>query len=199
MTLYMRDMAFMMMYAFPVYCAGRLLVIRRKLFDKDDSYEMSLRTGAREVVMAVFVLFMAGLLMLTFQNGQEWMRARSVTEAIQRLRTGIGVNMTPFHTIRNYMKYAPTSDWLRVNIVGNIVMFIPWGFCLPLLWKEYQSFFRLSFMALFLPVCIEFFQLFVGRTVDVDDVILNFAGGILGGMLYLVLRIIIPKIRRLAK
>lgn len=199
MTLYMRDMAFMMMYVFPVYCAGRLLVIRRKLFDKDDSYEMSLRTGAREVVMAIFVLFMVGLLMLTFQNGQEWMRARSVAEAIERLRKGTGVNLTPFRTIRNYMKYAPTSDWLRVNIVGNILMFVPWGLGLPLLWKEYRSFLKLSFMTLFLPVCIEFFQLFVGRTVDIDDVILNFAGGILGGMLYLVLRFFIPKIGRLAK
>ena len=99
MTLYMRDMAFMMMYVFPVYCAGRLLVIRRKLFDKDKSYEMSLRTGAREVVMAVFVLFMAGLLMLTFQNGQEWMRARNLTEAAERFRKGTGVNMTPFGII----------------------------------------------------------------------------------------------------
>ena len=97
------------------------------------------------------------------------------------------------------MKYAPTSDWLRVNIVGNIVMFIPWGFGLPLLWKEYRSFFKLTFLSLFLPVCIEFFQLFVGRTVDIDDIILNFAGGMLGGLLYLMLRLVFPKIGKLAR
>ena len=199
MALYMRDMAFMMMYVFPMYCAGRILVIRRKLFAEKESFEMSLRTGAREVVMALFVLFMAGLLMLTFQNGQEWMRARSMAEAIERLRAGIGVNTTPFHTIRNYIKYAPTSDWLRVNIVGNIVMFIPWGFGLPLLWKKYRSFFMLAFLSLLLPVCIEFVQLFVGRTVDVDDVILNFAGSMLGGALFLIMRVLIPKIGKLAK
>lgn len=199
MTLYMRDMAFMMMYVLPVYCAGRILVIRRKLFAEKKSFEMSLKTGAREVVMALFVLFMTGLLMLTFQNGQEWMRARNLTEAVLRFRNRVGVNLTPFHTIRNYIRYAPTSDWLWVNIVGNIVMFIPWGFCLPLLWKEYRSFFKLVFMALFLPVCIEFFQLFVGRTVDVDDVILNFAGSMLGGVLFLIARVLVPKIGRLAK
>ena len=199
MTLYMRDMMSMILYVFPVYCAGRVLVIRRRLFADKKSYEMSLKTGAREIALALFVLFMAGLLMLTFQNGQEWMRVRSLAGAAERIRHRIGVNLTPFHTIRNYMKYAPTSDWLRVNIVGNIVMFIPWGFCLPLLWKEYQSFFKLSFMALFLPVCIEFFQLFVGRTVDVDDVILNFVGSMLGGVLFLIARVLVPKIGRLAK
>lgn len=199
MTLYMRDMAFMMMYVLPVYCAGRILVIRRKLFAEKKSFEMSLKTGAREVVMALFVLFMAGLLMLTFQNGQEWMRARNLTEAVLRFRNRVGVNLTPFHTIRNYIRYAPASDWLWVNIVGNIVMFIPWGFCLPLLWKEYRSFIKLALLSLMLPVCIEFFQLFVGRTVDVDDVILNFVGSMLGGVLFLIARVLVPKIGRLAK
>ena len=199
MTLYMRDMMSMILYVFPVYCAGRVLVIRRRLFADKISYEMSLKTGAREVVLALFVLFMAGLLMLTFQNGQEWMRVRSLAGAAERIRNRIGVNLTPFHTIRNYMKYAPSVDWLRVNIVGNVVMFIPWGFGLPLLWKEYRSFIKLIFMSLFLPLCIEFCQLFVGRTVDVDDVILNFAGAMLGGILFLVLRVLFPKVGRLAK
>ena len=199
MALYMRGMVSMMMYFFPVYCAGRILIIRRKLYEEKNSYEMSLKSGAREVAMAVFVLFMAGLLMLTFQNGQEWMRAGSLAEAAERLRMRIGVNLSPFHTIRNYMKYAPTSDWLRVNIVGNIVMFIPWGFGLPLLWKKYRYFLKLAMMSLILPVCIEFIQLFVGRTVDVDDVILNFMGSMLGGFLFLTMRLLVPKIGRLAK
>lgn len=199
MTLYMRDMMSMILYVFPVYCAGRVLVIRRRLFADKKSYEMSLKTGAREIALALFVLFMAGLLMLTFQNGQEWMRVRSLAGAAERIRHRIGVNLTPFHTIRNYMKYAPSVDWLRVNIVGNVVMFIPWGFGLPLLWKEYRSIIKLIFMSVFLPLCIEFCQLFVGRTVDVDDVILNFAGAMLGGILFLVLRVLFPKVGRLAK
>lgn len=86
-----------------------------------------------------------------------------------------------------------------INIVGNIVMFLPWGLGLPLLWKKYRSFIQLALMSLALPVCIEFVQLFIGRSVDIDDVILNFTGAMLGGLVYLILSKLFPRLGSLGR
>lgn len=153
---------------------------------------------AREIVMAVFVLFMLGLLTLTFRDGMHYLKAVTPAQAWTRLRRRVGVNFKPFHTIKRFLR-ASNPDLVRINIIGNIVMFVPWGLGLPLLWKNFQSVWKVMLMSLFLPVCIESIQLFVGRTVDVDDVILNFAGGVLGGLLYLMLKHLFPKSDKLAE
>ena len=158
------------------------------------------QSPARELVLGLFVVFMFGLLFLTFEdNGISWMKSETPGKAWERLETGIGVNFVPFKTIRNYLKYSTDADNVLVNLGGNVLMFVPWGLGLPLLWRKFQSFGKVMFTSLMLPIFIEFCQLFIGRSVDVDDVILNFAGGVLGGMLYLVIRKLFPKIEKMAK
>ncbi|MBP5221879.1 MAG: VanZ family protein [Lachnospiraceae bacterium] len=49
-----------------------------------------------------------------------------------------------------------------------------------------------------LPILIECSQLFIARQVDVDDCILNFCGALAGGLLYVVLAGIFPKLRTAA-
>ena len=174
----------------PLYCIARVIWVKRR---------GAKRSVSREAVMGFIVVFMFGLLFLTFQdNGISWMKADTPGKAWERLQSGIGVNFVPFKTIRNYMKYAPGTDRMAVNILGNILMFVPWGLGLPLLWRKFQSVFKVTFASLMLPIFIEFVQLFIGRSVDIDDVILNLAGGLLGGLVYLVLRKLFPKIRSLA-
>ena len=171
---------------------------RRAAYGKNPAVTHA-QAAAREIVLAAFVLFMLGLLTLTFEDGQEWMQARSMSQAVQRFRDGVGVNKVPFHTIRTYIKHMTNIEYLWVNIAGNVLLFIPWGLCLPLLWKKYQSVFGVTAMSVVLPIMIEFCQLFVGRTVDIDDVILNFVGGVLGGLLYLLLRKLFPALGKLAR
>lgn len=67
-------------------------------------------------------------------------------------------------------------------------MFIPWGFGLPLFWKKRQSVLSVLLFSALLPLFIESVQLFIGRSVDVDNLILNFAGGMIGGFGYFLLR-----------
>lgn len=71
------------------------------------------------------------------------------------------------------------------NIVGNIILFIPLGICLPMVWPRYFSFKRVLLAAFLFSLSIELTQLFsrhlgIYRSVDVDDVILNTIGAILG-------------------
>lgn len=121
-----------------------------------------------------------------------------VEDAAWRINSGEGINLAPFRTVASFFKHCSTDIFL-VNIVGNIVMFIPWGFGLPLLWKKQQRVVRVARNVLLLPLFIESCQLFIGRSVDVDDLLLNFVGGCIGAVLYYVLRKAVPGVDRLAR
>ena len=153
---------------------------------------------AREIALGVFLVFMTALLALTFRGelgNLEW----SLQNAAQRLYTGQGINLVPFHTIRGYCGRYLWSGLFLVNVVGNIVMFVPWGFGLALLWRRNQRVWRIALFSLLLPIFIETVQLFTLRSVDVDDVLLNFLGGCLGGLLYAAARRICPGMGELAR
>ncbi len=175
----------------PVYIIARILWVGKR---------NEQRSLSRELVLGLFVIFMFALLFLTFEdNGISWMKAETPEKAMDRLKQGIGVNFVPFKTIRSYLKYSSDADNVFVNIAGNVVMFVPWGLGLPLLWRKCKSAFKVMFASVMLPVFIEFCQLFIGRSVDIDDVILNFTGGVLGGLLYMVSKKLFPKIDKVAK
>lgn len=191
MSSYIISLICIMCAFLPVYVVARMMWTAQKKEPKNLT---------RELVLGFFVVFMFGLLCLTFQdNGISWMKAETPTKAWDRLKEGIGVNFVPFRTIRNYLKYSSDTDNVVVNILGNILMFVPWGFGLPLLWEKFRSVFKVTFVSFALPIFIEFVQLFIGRSVDIDDVILNFAGGMIGGLLYLIFSRMFPRLRSLGK
>ncbi len=136
----------------------------------------------REGAMMFFWLFMTGLLVLAL-NGNYGSPKALWELGMSRLKTREYMNLVPFHTIRRFFNYTSTQSFM-VNIVGNIVMFIPWGFGLVLLWRKNRSVWRVALLSLLLTVFIETVQLFIGRHVDVDDVLLNFVGGCFGGLLW---------------
>lgn len=151
----------------------------------------------REFVLAVFILFMTGLMALALQ-GEYHMPSRMLTLARSRIAAGNGINLVPFRSIRSYFVHYGLDGFL-VNFVGNIVMFMPWGFGLTLLWKKNQRIWLVALYSLGLTVFIESVQLFIGRSVDVDDLILNFVGSCLGAGVCHVLRKKFPGLAELAK
>lgn len=150
----------------------------------------------REAALAVFVLFWMGLLTLALQ-GQYDAPKTMIRRAFVRLQSGTGINLMPFHSIISYFRYYDRDSFL-VNFWGNILMFMPWGFGLVFLWRREQRLWPVICHSLALTLFIETVQLFIGRSVDVDDLILNFFGSILGAALYFALRKIFPKLRDFA-
>ena len=73
------------------------------------------------------------------------------------------------------------------TFLANIIMFMPFGFCPALLWRRSRWYKALG-IGLLISENIECWQLFIGRTFDVDDLILNLIGVMLGWLLWLVLR-----------
>lgn len=97
-------------------------------------------------------------------------------------------NFTLFKTIRMYIKYSYKLNSFE-NLIGNIVVFVPYGFLFPYVLKKGSNFFVMLFNAFLFVAGIEIFQLFSAfGAFDVDDILLNCVGAVIGYLLYLILR-----------
>lgn len=91
-----------------------------------------------------------------------------------------GVNITLFKELTRYQ--VGTKLFYR-NIIGNIIMFVPFGFFTSYFLKlEKKSF--VFFLTLVISAVIEGIQLKIGRAFDIDDILLNILGGLLGYFIY---------------
>lgn len=70
-------------------------------------------------------------------------------------------------------------DYIR-NTVLNVILFMPFGFLLPAIWREYRSLKATALAGLSLSLFIEILQIFTFRLTDVDDLITNTAGCVIG-------------------
>lgn len=97
-------------------------------------------------------------------------------------------NLELFKEIKRFWYYRNQVGLLSVgmNIVGNVVIFIPLGFFLPMASRG-RSLFLTVFYGFGLSLLVESFQLLtkVG-SFDVDDLLLNTAGSLLGYLLFMV-------------
>ena len=95
------------------------------------------------------------------------------------------VNLVPFvHLLR----FGTKRD-LLLNLIGNVCMFIPTGIILPVLFKRLDSFLKVTAAGILISVGIEILQLpFAVRASDIDDVILNTLGVMIGYGIYALVR-----------
>jgi len=95
-----------------------------------------------------------------------------------RIRQEDHVNLTPFQIFKIYK----LSD---KQVVGNFIMLLPLGIYLPLLYNRLNNFFLVLLLSLLVALTIELLQLATRfRSADVDDVILNTSGSLLGFALF---------------
>ena len=72
-----------------------------------------------------------------------------------------------------------------VNLLGNVVMFVPLGFLVPCLWCKMQHFGWHILTMITTIVAVEVLQLLLGLgTCDVDDLLLNLVGTTLGFVVF---------------
>lgn len=95
------------------------------------------------------------------------------------------INLIPFKSIYAYLFHPRSIKTEIINIGGNILAFIPLGFILPVLNQYWKSYRRIIMISIFTSVFIEAIQglLRVGSS-DIDDVILNLMGGLIGYFLF---------------
>lgn len=98
-------------------------------------------------------------------------------------------NLTPLKEIRRFWVYREQLGFVAVftNLVGNVVGFVPFGLILPVINRNTRNLFFIGFAGFALSLCVECIQL-VGKvgSFDVDDMILNTAGAVLGYLIFAV-------------
>lgn len=102
-------------------------------------------------------------------------------------RSLAGLNLIPFQTILSEITgnipELGAGDRLVagiMNLVGNICLYLPVGFLLPLAWKRCGKLGTVLAVAAALSCVIEILQFFIGRTADIDDVLLHLLGAAAG-------------------
>ena len=97
------------------------------------------------------------------------------------------VNLFP---LVNLFDYDSKRD-LLLNVIGNVAMFIPSGIVLPIIYKRLDTFVKVLLAGGGISLCIEIIQLpFSVRATDIDDLILNTVGVIVGYRIYALIRYI---------
>ncbi|KZE14005.1 VanZ family protein [Priestia aryabhattai] len=98
-----------------------------------------------------------------------------------------GINIIPLATIKHVLLHDSIME-IVLNNIGNIILFMPFGFLLPFKFKWINSLPKTCLMGMFLSISIESIQLLLpNRWTDIDDVILNTLGTGIG---YSLLRVI---------
>jgi glycopeptide antibiotics resistance protein len=98
------------------------------------------------------------------------------------------VNLVPWQVFKIYK----LTD---KQVVGNFVMLLPLGIYLPLMYNRIKGFFPVVLISMLVSIAIELMQLATSyRSTDVDDVILNTSGAVVGYILYAIGKGLRPKV-----
>jgi len=97
-------------------------------------------------------------------------------------------NLVPFRTLGIYWRNLGSEFWMR-NLFGNLALLLPLGLLGPTALPALDRWWRVALVALLLSIAIELIQLAVpDRSADIDDVIVNLTGALLGFAMLTLLR-----------
>lgn len=203
---YILRLAINCLIAFTVYSLCRFLFL--KISGKKS---VSL---INEIAIALFVSYLFGVISQTlfpliriysseivvfFDSGSSLQLSSQGIEYIQGEGFERAFNLIPFKTIWQYLSGSLESyygaSWKHeavINILGNVLLFVPIGFLLPMTNKRFNRFKNVVLFGFIFTAFIEMLQFLIGRSADIDDCIMNVFGAILG---YLILQI--PPVNRI--
>lgn len=136
-----------------------------------------------EIMRLLFVCYLTGLCSLVILPANFWLSFFDAIFFGWREDMGAFFDFGEINLIPTIVKCLSgdysLGSWVKEMLVGNIIMFIPFGFFLPFVVENLNR--RNAFMIfLVVPFVVESLQLFVSRSFDIDDLICNFLGIIIG-------------------
>lgn len=141
------------------------------------NYKEVLRTCSK-VMFGVYIIFLIYFLFFAESTGRTF-EGRTYH-----------YNLVLFKEIGRFIKHRKTLGMTAVmlNLAGNVIAFVPFGFFLPAISRRCRSFLYMIFFSFEISLMVETIQLVskVG-SFDVDDLLLNTIGGIIGYMAFIVL------------
>ncbi|KQL32444.1 MULTISPECIES: VanZ family protein [Bacillaceae] len=175
---YLDDMLFFVCVALPFVFVWRFSRWRKR--------GLKLKESFHELGIFLLVLVLIGLFSQTIIPRYGLMQP-SLTN----------VNLDLFRVIKetyNAIKYLGFWQPFYINFLGNIILFMPIGFLLPLLSRRMEDFPYTVVIGLLVSLFIEIMQLPQNRSSDVDDLWLNTLGALLGYLFYLIINRKLPTV-----
>ena len=109
------------------------------------------------------------------------------------LQDAVSWSTNNFIPLKEITRYNIGSDLFIKNVIGNILLFVPFGFFISYILKS-KRWFEPFIITVICSCTIEFVQLSIGRVFDVDDILLNLIGGVIGYIIYKLIRYISSKL-----
>lgn len=127
------------------------------------------------VIVYIFVYYLTGVLSFTgiFVHNS------------YGIITPKGLNIPPDEI--NLIPFRWITEGVRPYI-ENILLFIPLGFMLPCIWKRYEVLWKTALSGITFSLIIELSQLFSGRVTDIDDLLMNTLGALIGWVIFRLLK-----------
>lgn len=145
------------------------------------------KQSAKRILYVAFVIYM--VILIYFLLFSEGFGRTSHNESYR-------YNLVLFQEIKRFITYYHILGMksVLVNVVGNIVAFMPFGFFMPFIGKKRRGFINVTLLSIELSLFIETVQLItkVG-SYDVDDLLLNSLGGVLGYVVYAICNQIVKR------
>lgn len=140
----------------------------------------------RRGLIIAFVCYLAMLIrLIIFKYPVPMLRGIIDEWDVDMVKRGVySANLIPFKTIKMYMKYYHQINGFD-NLFGNILAFIPFGIFLPAIFSKMRHLGFIVLHSFWLSLFIELFQLLSHfGEFDVDDILLNCFGALLGYCIY---------------
>lgn len=90
------------------------------------------------------------------------------------------LKLNPF----NWLENANSMQQFIVEKVPNIILFVPLGFFIPIVFKRQRKLFKTVLISFSIIFSVEFIQYFIGRSADIVDILANLLGVIIGYVIY---------------
>lgn len=145
-----------------------VLVAVRIFALKNSSKKISFHEEFLNLLFIVYILLLFELLTGTENN------------------SGTGINLVPFSEI---FRYPVGSKMFIYNTLGNILLFVPYGYFVTR-YINGKSLYQIFIISFITSLTVEILQVKLGRSFDVDDIILNVIGGMIGYFIYVALNAI---------
>ena len=132
------------------------------------------------VIVYVFVYYLTAVLSFT--------GIPSISDIVHN-RLGI-ITPTGLHFPPDKINLIPFL-WITEGIrpyIENIMLFIPLGFLLPRIWRKYEVLWKTVLSGITFSLAIELSQLFNYRVTDIDDLLMNTLGALIGWVIFRLLK-----------
>lgn len=145
-----------------------------------------------EIIKLIFVCYLTGLINLVLVPNNLWSYFWFYIKNGYSTEYSLNLFSGSFNFVPSLYKYLIKSElsigsWIRNMLIGNMLMFIPMGILLPLVFKKINKK-NIFIISLFIPLLIEILQPIFSRSFDIDDIIMNFIGIVIGYLVVIIFR-----------